>query len=220
MAGGLTVVGTGGFAQQVAGFLRKGGYRCTPACPASDVRFVSDDCDGADFLGFAAGHLADFANGTRFAIAVSGGDARRQLAERCLSSGGIETSVLAASAYIDPSAELGDGAIVCDHALVEPNVRIGRQFHANVFSFVAHECMIGDFVTFGPRAACNGNVHIGDGAYIGAGAIIRQGTPSKPLTIGEGAVIGMGAVVTRDVPAGVTVAGNPARKLSKDTRSV
>ena len=47
------------------------------------------------------------------------------------------------------------------------------------------------------------------GASIGSGAVILGG-----LRIGEGAVVGAGAVVTRDVPAGGTVAGNPARVLS------
>ena len=49
-------------------------------------------------------------------------------------------------------------------------------------------------------------IHIGDDAWIGGGAILLPG-----VTVGEGAVIAAGAVVTRDVPAGVLVAGNPAR---------
>lgn len=48
--------------------------------------------------------------------------------------------------------------------------------------------------------------HVGKGASIGAGAVIRCG-----ITIGEWAMIGCGAVVTKDVPAGAVVAGNPAQ---------
>lgn len=38
------------------------------------------------------------------------------------------------------------------------------------------------------------------------------------ITIGEGAVVGAGAVVTRDVPDGATVAGNPARILRQSPK--
>jgi UDP-2-acetamido-3-amino-2,3-dideoxy-glucuronate N-acetyltransferase len=43
-------------------------------------------------------------------------------------------------------------------------------------------------------------------ASIGSGAIVMCG-----VEIGEGALVGAGALVTHDVPAGATVIGNPAR---------
>lgn len=53
-------------------------------------------------------------------------------------------------------------------------------------------------------------VRIGRNVWIGGGAIVLPG-----VTIGDDALIGAGSVVTRDVPAGATVAGNPARVVSK-----
>ena len=75
--------------------------------------------------------------------------------------------------------------------------------------------MVGDFVTFAPGVHCNGNVVVEDHAYIGTGAILKQGQPGQPLVIGRGAVVGMGAVVTKSVAPGATVVGNPARPLQK-----
>jgi len=47
------------------------------------------------------------------------------------------------------------------------------------------------------------------GASIGSGTTILCG-----VSIGEDAIVGAGAVVTKDVPAGATVAGNPARLVT------
>ena len=53
-------------------------------------------------------------------------------------------------------------------------------------------------------------ITIGDGAWIGAGAIILPG-----IHIGKYAVIGAGSVVTKDVPDYTVAAGNPCRPLRK-----
>lgn len=53
-----------------------------------------------------------------------------------------------------------------------------------------------------------GEVVIHDGCDIGIGAIILPG-----ITVGEGAIVGAGAVVTKDVPDYSVVAGNPAHIL-------
>lgn len=148
-------------------------------------------------------------------IAIANGKVREQLVERCVADGVQFFEVRATNVVQMDGVVLGEGAILCPFVTLTSNIQIGKHFHANLYSYVEHDCLIGDFVTFAPGVMCNGNVHIEDHAYIGAGAIIKQGVPGSPLVIGKGAVIGMGAVVTRSVPPGVTVVGNPARTISK-----
>jgi sugar O-acyltransferase (sialic acid O-acetyltransferase NeuD family) len=134
---------------------------------------------------------------------------------RCAEAGFEFFETRASNVVQMDAVEIGEGAILSPFVTLTSNIVIGRHFHANLYSYVEHDCRIGDFVTFGPGVHCNGNVHIGDRAYIGAGALIRQGTPEKPLVIGADAVVGMGAVVIKDVAPGATVVGNPARPITR-----
>ena len=153
---------------------------------------------------------------TRYAVlAIANSSVRERLALRCAEDGVAAWSVAAANVEILDDVQIGVGAILCPFVTVTSNIQIGKHFHANLYSYVEHDCVIGDYVTFAPAVKCNGNIVIEDHAYIGAGAIIKQGRPGQPLVIGKGAVVGMGAVVTKDVPTGATVVGNPARILVK-----
>jgi len=148
-------------------------------------------------------------------LAIANSQVRERLAARCIQDGVRFVDARAANAVSMDEVQLGEGAILCPFVTLTSNIRIGRQFHANIYSYVAHDCVVGDYVTFAPGVHCNGNVVIEDHAYIGTGAILRQGKPDEPLVIGRGAVVGMGAVVTKSVPPGMTVVGNPAKPLER-----
>lgn len=160
--------------------------------------------------------MSDFLSATvteRFYnIAIGNSVARERIANSIPPEVAKPFSIIAANHVSLQNNVVGDGAIFCSFSHVTSNAKIGRFFHGNIYSYVAHDCVIGDFVTFAPGVMCNGHVVIEDHAYIGTGVVIRDGT-DKPIVIGRGAVIGMGAVVTKSVPPGATVIGNPARVM-------
>ena len=197
------VFGTGGCGRGIVPLVRA-------QCPNARIVFVEDnprrsECNGHDIMS-----LAGFADLTDKAIAIAVADPakRKAIAERCEAASIGFFGVRASQMVSMDDVEIGDGSLFSPWTTLTSNIRIGSHFHCNLYSYVEHDCLIGDFVTFAPAVRCNGNVTIGDGAYIGSNAVIRQG-----VTIGSGAVVGMGAVVVRDVPPGATVVGNPARIL-------
>jgi UDP-2-acetamido-3-amino-2,3-dideoxy-glucuronate N-acetyltransferase len=125
---------------------------------------------------------------------------------------------------------IGDRTQVGTFVEIQRGARIGASCKIQSHAFVCDGVTIGDRVFVGhgamfvndksPRAARPSGDLVTDAdwrllatvveadASIGTGAVILGG-----VTIGAGARIGAGAVVTRDIPAGVTVAGVPARRL-------
>ncbi|MCL6231130.1 acetyltransferase [Acinetobacter sp. ANC 5579] len=181
--------------------------------------FIDDGQANTDLNGYKVLSYTDFINDSKtdkhVTIAIANSLVREKLVARLNQDNVQHLEIQAANTVILDEVEIGEGNLLCPFTCITSNIKIGKFFHANIYSYVAHDCVIGDYVTFAPGVKCNGNIHIEDHAYIGTGAVIKQGTPDKPLVIGKGAVVGMGAVVTKSVPAGVTVVGNPARILEK-----
>lgn len=150
-----------------------------------------------------------------FNIAIASWEARMKIADMCRAEGIPPFSIFAPNSWISGSNTIGEGAIFSPFTTVTADARIGKFFHANIYSYVAHDCVIGDYVTFAPAVHCNGGTIVKDHAYIGTGAVIREARAGKPIVIGEGAIVGMGAVVTKDVAPHTTVAGNPATALEQ-----
>lgn len=121
--------------------------------------------------------------------------------------------------HVRELAELCEGVSVGKGSYIDRGVKIGRgsriQNDVNVYSGVS----IGEFCFIGPAVVFTNDLlprvgnkswnivgtTIGDGASIGAGAIVRCG-----VTIGPFAMVGAGALVTKDVPPFTLSLGHPA----------
>ena len=104
---------------------------------------------------------------------------------------------------IHPAAEVGSRLFV-DHGM---GVVVGETAE------VGDDVVLYHGVTLGGTSMERRKRHptLGDDVVVGANATLLG-----PITIGDGAKVGAGAVVTKDVPAGATVAGNPAKRVDTD----
>lgn len=183
-----------------------------------DLVFVDDnpsapELNGQRVLTYAQ-WLVEPAVSRHVSLAIANSAVREKLVARCVADNVAFFDVRAANVVVMDDVQIGPGVVLCPFVTLTSNIRIGQHFHANLYSYVEHDCVIGDFVTFAPGVHCNGNVVVEDHAYIGTGAVLRQGKPGEQLVIGRGAVVGMGAVVTKNVAPGTTVVGNPARVMA------
>ena len=214
------VFGAGGYGREVMPMARAQVEK--DGGDLSQLFFVVDEgrLDSALVNGVPVITLKDFLKmdaGVRwFNVAISNSHIREALRDSFECGEVRDWTVSASNCVIMDGVKIGDGSVLSPFVTITSNVTVGVSFHANLYSYVAHDCIIGDYVTFAPGVKCNGNVVVEDHVYVGAGAIIRPGEAGKPLTIGARSVIGMGAVVTKNVPAGSTVFGNPARVIKGD----
>lgn len=197
----IAIFGTGGMGREIADLCR--------AKTKTEFVFVRDEPSGP-INGIQVIAPVELSKDDQVIFAVGSSRDRRTLSERFPDQ--RFATVISRTAIVSPSATIGEGSVLCDYCVVNNGATIGRHFQANVFSQVSHDCVIGDYVTFSPRVSCNGWVCIEDDVFIGAGAVIRNGTPDRRLRIGRGAVIGMGAVVTADVRPMAKVFGVPAKE--------
>lgn len=215
----FAIFGASGYGREVLPFVRHQ-LKAELAAGEADLVFVDDQpsaplLNGQRVLTYSQ-WLAEPASSRHMNMAIANSKVRQKLALRCEADGVQFFEARAANVVQLDDVQLGEGAVLCPFVTLTSNIRIGKHFHGNIYSYVAHDCVIGDYVTFAPGVMCNGNVHVEDHAYIGTGAVIKQGLPGAPIIIGYGAVVGMGAVVTKSVPTRSTVVGNPAKPLVKN----
>lgn len=109
--------------------------------------------------------------------------------------------------------ESGQGTIVCAGVRFTNNIEVGDFTIFNLNATISHDVIIEDFVNLAPGAHICGNVHIGKRCWIGAGAVINQGSNDSKMMVGSDAVIGSGSVVVKSCEENGVYIGIPASRI-------
>lgn len=138
------------------------------------------------------------------------GDVRykKHYAEIIISKGGEYINLIHPNVEIDSNTKLGMGCIISNNTRISCDINIGDFVSINSNTVLGHDTIIGNFVHIGAFSFFGGGSSVGDLVTIHPRVSI---IPKK--RIDEGSTVGIGSVVLRNVKSGITVMGNPAKKI-------
>ena len=204
----LIIVGAGGFGREVRWLVE----RINEVSPQwnllgfldSNYNVLSKNLDKVNVIG-TVDDIVNYPD-AYVVCCVANTHIRRRLVQKV--SNNRFATLIDPSAIVSPTAEIGEGSVVCAGAVITVDIKIGRHNIIDVNSTVGHDAVLEDFITLYPSVNVSGNTLIKSGVELGTGTQVIQG-----LTVGENAIVGAGAVVIRDLPSDCTAVGVPAKVI-------
>jgi sugar O-acyltransferase (sialic acid O-acetyltransferase NeuD family) len=203
----ILVLGAGGHARSVISILKSLGQW--------DVVGILDRVEKAEeeFIG-GVPILGSWNNLMKFksqdisnAVVAIGDNFERHTLFGLLTESGFSIPTLVhPEAFVDKSATLGRGCVICVGAIICADVKLGSNVLVNTGAIVDHETIVEDDVHIGSGSKIAGRVKIGQKSFLGIGATVID-----KKKIGRNVVLGAGSVLLSNLPDDVIAFGVPAK---------
>jgi len=115
---------------------------------------------------------------------------RKKIAKILIENKAKLATIISTLAYVSKHANVGEGSIIMNGAVVNANSTIGKNCIINTKSNVEHGVSIGDFCHLSTCAVINGDSVIENGTFIGSNATI-----SNDVLIKENSIISAGKFI-------------------------
>ena len=202
----IVVIGTGGLAREFYSFF------------SNEVNIIGfSSTNTTEFDNFAlrgeffGSNITPAVVGTNQAVlAIGSPNAKRAVSEK-LKILGFEFPNLVHSSAISAtnlSESTSEGVIISPNCVIGSNVNFAKHIYLNFMVGVGHNTTFESYIQVNPGVQIGGAVLVEEGVLIGSGSTIRQG-----LKLKKASTVGSGSVVLSPVREGITVLGNPAKRL-------
>ncbi|HZZ26614.1 MAG TPA: acetyltransferase [Pirellulales bacterium] len=205
----LIIVGAGAFAREVRQFVPH-------SFPYRSVKmkgFLSNNPQDSEkfslpepILGDPEQYLPE--QNDRFLLAIGDIRDRRRITHVLKSRDAKFLTLIHPTAFIDSTAELGEGCIIYPFATIMNEARIEDFVMMNIYSSAGHDTQIGQYCNLSPYATMNGFSVLDDDVFLGTHASVLAYN-----RVGRGSKVSANSVVTQNVGPSTLVFGVPGRHM-------
>jgi sugar O-acyltransferase (sialic acid O-acetyltransferase NeuD family) len=200
----MIIIGTGGFAKELAGLLISVGTSLEGFIGPKPTRELPEKWLGDDEF------LENLSPNTKFLIAIGSPKTRSQLADKLNLHKFQQQTFIHPNSHISPDVSISKGSIIYPNVTLHEGVFLEQNVLINSNVTIGHETTVGEFSNIGPGASIGGCCKIGKNAYIGIGVSMVEN-----ITIRSRVTIGAGSVVISDINSEGTYIGVPAKRYVK-----
>lgn len=144
-----------------------------------------------------------------FICALGDPVSRKKYSEIIIDKGGEFLSYIDKQTFVNPTAQIGVGVIICGNCKISANAKIGNFSVIHPFSNIGHDVSVGEYSEIEPYVALSGGVKLNEMVTVHPHATILP-----HVEVGRCAIVGAGSVVVRNVKESTTVFGVPAKVLT------
>lgn len=194
----IIIVGAGGHGAEIDEYILFN-QQHSGDCDYKVIGFLDDNPDNyfsyklsAPLLGGVREHKV--ISSSNYIMGIGGLDFRRLFVERFLEEGAAFVSLIHHTAYISPSATIGNGVVIGPHVNIGPNVTVGDFTLINSRCSLGHDTVLGKYNFISPNVCFSGFTKVGNGNLFGINSSTIPG-----ISIGDGNKITAGMVLDKDI---------------------
>lgn len=198
------VFGSGGFAKEVIGYIESDGHNILAVVSSKPF-----NCDSYNKKYKIIEQLEknEYPN-CEFILAVGDINIKKIIVSKNENRWG---NFIHSSSHVSEHANLGKGNIICPYTSILGDCKIGNFCTFNVYNCVAHDNLIGNYVTFSPYCGTMGNCEIDDECFLGTAAYCIP-----KIKLGKKIKVSAGSIVRHSYNEECILLGNPAKPRIKN----